>query len=207
MKKYKSLFLLSGFCIILVAFRVIWQQHFIFSFLFWNLFLAWLPLLFLNNLSNEKWSLKNLILIGLTLVFLPNSAYLITDMVHLRHSLHSPTFWYDLVMLFSFSLAGCLINFIVINRLKLFLANFPSRNIQILALSAIYLSVGYGIYLGRVERYNSWDALLHPLAFCSDMIHLIFSQDAFYIIGFTTLFAIFIAVLDYVFHSISANNE
>ncbi|WP_110472518.1 DUF1361 domain-containing protein [Williamsia limnetica] len=54
------------------------------KFLIWNLFLAWIPLLFALGFSivRSRWLLA---VLGVGwLAFLPNAPYLITDLVHLR---------------------------------------------------------------------------------------------------------------------------
>ena len=62
-----------------------------FWFLAWNLFLAWLPLLFalglrLHLAKNPFLHWKSIVLFVLWLGFLPNSFYLMSDLIHLQSS-------------------------------------------------------------------------------------------------------------------------
>src|SRR6266849_10836266 len=67
----------SGVSVALVVARVIWTGHFRYAFLAWNLFLAWLPLVFAllasdkyQNGSGRDW--RFLSLAGAWLLFFPN---------------------------------------------------------------------------------------------------------------------------------------
>src|SRR5437762_3296801 len=67
-----------------------WRNHSLeFGYLVWNLFLAWLPLLFAIRLvfvlRQKQWSSWEGIAWSLLwLVFLPNSFYMISDFIHLQ---------------------------------------------------------------------------------------------------------------------------
>ena len=131
-------------------------------FLLWNLFLAALPYFFVllkNRISNS--GIYQWFLIGLWLLFLPNAPYIITDLVHLDHSMGFD--WYDTVLILSAGIAGIKFAF---DSLDLMLKDFKQRIpfIPTWAWNFIFLSLSaYGIYLGRYLRFNSWDILTQPL--------------------------------------------
>ena len=107
-------------CIAMVLARMLYAENIKLIFLIWNLFLAWIPyhtsrkLLDLGN----KNKLKFYGILTICILFLPNSIYLVTDLIHLKPRIGVP-FWYDVVILFSFSVIGLIystISFIQLER-------------------------------------------------------------------------------------------
>src|SRR5690606_13089448 len=87
-------------------------------FLLWNLVLAAVPLMLawwlLQRLGKHGWlGWKQLALTAVTLVFLPNSFYLVTDFVHLRDTFEISLI-YDVVMLASFMLSGLALGYLAV---------------------------------------------------------------------------------------------
>jgi uncharacterized membrane protein len=79
---------LSGLTIVAYAYRVAISQSFRFGFVFENLALAWLGLIFgwllVNGLKKRHWmSWQNIVLTILWLAFLPNTWYVLTDFLHI----------------------------------------------------------------------------------------------------------------------------
>ncbi len=104
---FYPLLLSSGLALGLYAGRAWYINARWFSFLVWNLFLAWVPYFWslwalnLHRCQPQRWWL--LLLPGtLWLLFFPNAPYLITDLIHLRNYPSVP-FWYDIGMLASFA--------------------------------------------------------------------------------------------------------
>ena len=87
----------SGVSMSLVAGRVMWTRNLHYAFLVWNLFLAWVPLLF-ALLASEKFrcgsirSWRFFGTVGAWLLFFPNAPYIFTDVIHLRRG-YLPHFW------------------------------------------------------------------------------------------------------------------
>lgn len=140
-----------------------------FFFLLWNLFLAWIP--FWVALRLEKWAsspLRAVAGLALWLVFLPNAPYLITDLLHLRPQLPVP-FWYDVLMIFSFGWTGLLLGFLSLQEVRRFLEKrLPAWQVYGLEFVFIFLC-GLGVFIGRFQRYNSWDVLADPLGLVKDV--------------------------------------
>src|SRR4051794_15752674 len=106
-----TLFAMSCLCGVLAIFRVHMTHKYSYLFLLWNLFLAWIPLLFAYYLQQSYFSeRRNPVFIFVTgflwLLFFPNAPYIITDLVHLNHKLSCLPFWFDTLLLFTFALAG-----------------------------------------------------------------------------------------------------
>jgi uncharacterized membrane protein len=139
-----------------------------FTYLFWNLFLAWIPLglsLLLRSVGSEGgWKHLLFWLAGfLWVCFYPNSFYIVTDFVHLpKFGRDGVPFWYDMMVTVGFSFAG-----VFLGSLALYLLHLIVRErwgyragwafaILMLALACL------GIYLGRFQRSNSWDVFTRP---------------------------------------------
>src|SRR5438105_8818320 len=87
----------------LVVARIIWTGKLRYGFLIWNLFLAWMPLVFsllacekYQNASGRNW--RFLGLGGAWLLFFPNAPYIFTDLIHLTRG-YFPHLWVDMVLI------------------------------------------------------------------------------------------------------------
>lgn len=137
-----------------------------FIVLTWNLFLAWFPLgvvLVLRDLRQSGFLNKWLLTIGLGiwLAFLPNAPYIITDLYHIKH-IDNPLLWFDTMSLFLFALTGLLIGLYSILIVHRMLRPLAGEWLTWLCIVSSQILSGFGIYLGRVGRWNSWDVLTQP---------------------------------------------
>lgn len=172
-KSHLNIFAL--FCITLVLSRMLYTENIKFIFLIWNIFLGWIPFVcssyVVRNLES-KLSPKLLIYIFITIAFLPNAVYLITDLIHLKPRA-DVALWYDAILLFCFSLLGLIYSTIsLINIERISKYYLPKKWVLPLMFFLIFGS-GYGVYLGRVLRWNSWDALVHPFHILMDTFHCV----------------------------------
>jgi uncharacterized membrane protein len=150
--------------------RIVCAQHVSHLFLLWNLFLAWIPLLLALLIWRFRQYLVLTVALGFFwLLFLPNAPYLVTDLIHLRPTTEAPM-WYDLGMLFSFALVGLALGLHSLHIMqRLVQGRFGVLVGWTFALTAAVLS-GFGIYIGRFLRWNSWELFLHPLRLASDVL-------------------------------------
>ncbi len=152
--------------IYLLLFRIIVSGYPTFAFLVWNLFLAWIPYFASLSLKTLKFKHKlsmmyMLLLLGVWLAFLPNAPYILTDLIHLKTRPGIPL-WYDLSMLISFAINGLLLALHSLTDVHEFLkTKLPNHVTQIFITICLFLT-SYGVYLGRIERWNSWNLLTHP---------------------------------------------
>ncbi|HVU78469.1 MAG TPA: DUF1361 domain-containing protein [Gaiellaceae bacterium] len=130
--------------------------------LVWNLTLAWVPFalaLALWLVHRRRHTVAELLTLGVAwLVFLPNAPYMLTDFVHLgtTHRL------FDSIVLASFAFTALALGFASLVLVQTVVSRvFGAVAGWGLAVSALFLS-SVGIYLGRVERLNSWDVLQRP---------------------------------------------
>jgi uncharacterized membrane protein len=163
---------LLAWCVALIGFRVVHTRSGGFVFMVWNLFLACVPLMasfLLRALHvNRSADIAQLMLLGLWLLFLPNAPYLVTDIVHLEPS--TPLLYgYDLALILSCAFTGLLLGYAsLLDVHTIFAERFGHKLGWTAAISALLLS-GYGVYLGRVQRWNSWDLFTHPQSLLAEM--------------------------------------
>jgi uncharacterized membrane protein len=160
-----SLALLTFFTLAMLAARMAYTGTRGHGWLAWNLLLAWIPfglslLLYARARAGASWRL--LAPLGLLwLVFFPNAPYLVTDLKHVGNGGSVPVL-YDVLLLSAGAWTGLLLGLT-----SLFLVHAVARR-KLGALDAWALVVGvlvlssFGIYLGRVLRWNSWDVVVHP---------------------------------------------
>jgi uncharacterized membrane protein len=144
-----------------------WQDHeTVYSYLIWNLFLAWLPLVFavrlIDVLRYKLWSSwEGLTWSVLWIVFLPNSFYMISDYIHLQDVGVSQVLYF-VVMFTSFIYTGVLLGLTSLYLIHLRLRRrLPAMAANVCVMAALFLC-SIGIYLGRDLRWNSWNILTNP---------------------------------------------
>jgi uncharacterized membrane protein len=179
-----------------------------FFFLIWNLFLAWVP--FWIALGLDFWSrarpdhsrLSAAGFLVVWLLFFPNAPYILTDLLHLKDRGVVPH-WFDLMMIASFAWTGLLLGYCSLFEIQRYLdRSFGQTAGWLLTVFAIFLA-GFGVYMGRFQRWNSWDALTHPFALVRQQAYVLthpfenlatlgvaVSLSVFMLIGYLTLNAL-----------------
>ena len=166
---FLTLVLLSAFSLALFAARFLYSGQITYIFLLWNLFLAWMPLVFAwLAVTWRKWPPLALLAAFLWLLFFPNAPYLVTDLMHLRPIAPVPL-WYDLIMLLDFALLGLFLAFVSLSMMQDLVSDrFGAFSGWTFAIAVLGIS-GLGIYIGRFLRWNSWDLLTRPLPLLADL--------------------------------------
>ncbi len=165
-----SVLIMIALCSLLLFIRVYKTGTSLGFFLVWNLFLAITPIFFIflakklhDNFGFEKLSVK-IVIIGLMttwLLFFPNSPYIITDLMHLSH-LPKHLLWFDSVGIFITALTGLVVGLYSMYHFQLLSKKLFGKAIAwFLVLGSAILS-GFGLYLGRFARFNSWDLFSNP---------------------------------------------
>jgi len=154
-----------AWCCGLIFFRMKRTGSEYFLFLIWNLFLACIPL-FASRLLQVAHTKRipdaiQLLLLAVWLVFLPNAPYIVTDLIHLEQG-PGRLYWYDMAMLLSCGGVGLLLGYSsMFDVHRVVEARFGQRVAWVVATGTLLLS-GFGIYLGRALRWNSWDVVTNP---------------------------------------------
>jgi uncharacterized membrane protein len=164
------LVILSAFSLAMLAARIFTSGQITYAFLVWNLFLAWMPLLFAIAATFSRRSPLLVISFGsLWLLFLPNAPYLITDLMHLRPAGAIPT-WYDAIMFFSFALSGLLLGLHSLSLMQEIVERRWGFFVGWLFVVVAAVLSSFGIYVGRFLRWNSWDVFVNPFHLSTDIL-------------------------------------
>ena len=160
----------SVFSVGLEVMRVMYTGTPHYLFLIWNLILAWMPFVFaLGAFVVREKRPFSLLLGGYWLLFFPNAPYIVTDLIHLRPTAVAPI-WYDAILLFSFALTGLLLGLVSLYLMQLVIASWFGRMAGWLFVSGSLLLGGFGVYIGRFLRWNSWDIFTDPMRLVQDIL-------------------------------------
>jgi uncharacterized membrane protein len=195
-------------CLLLLGLRFAISGKMAYRYLVWNLVLAIAPYIIAAvgvQLLSQAVGARRRALIAvptavLWLVFYPNAPYIFTDFIHVINKTYlravpsewlglNALLWYDLLMNAAFAFIG---HFIGLVSMWLIHGGFAriwgGRAARALVGAAILLS-GFGIYLGRFSRLNSWDVLLDPRRVFSEIAEATADPKAIF---FSAAFSLFI---------------
>jgi uncharacterized membrane protein len=167
-----ALFAASAASIGMVVARYLYSGQLAYTFFIWNLFLAWLPLLF--ALVAFHFSNRPLIVLPAAaawLLFLPNAPYLITDLIHLRPWPNVPH-WYDVIMFFTAATTGLFLGFTSLYLMHKVAARLVGSTLSWLFVVASLALTSFGVYVGRFLRWNSWDVFFNPIRLGRDLLEV-----------------------------------
>lgn len=167
-----ALLLTSIFGVAMVVFRMAYSGTGEYRNLLWNLVLAWVPFvvaLTVYDRHRRGVSPRRLALPALVwLLFLPNAPYLVTEYKFLGQLGGAPV-WYDITLLTTFAWVGLLLGFASLYLMHTVAERlFGAAASWCAALVVLALS-GFGVYLGRFERWNSWDVVLDPVTIATSL--------------------------------------
>lgn len=143
-----------------------------------NFILAFIPFVlafYLFKVSHHRsvlWWLLSLVFIA----FLPNSAYVLTDIIHFIAAVKSPniSITYLLLVLVPFYIIFLLVNFefyvISIQWADQYLKHLNQGFLSKVFVPIIHLLAAIGVYLGRFQRLESSDIIHHPIIVFRDVL-------------------------------------
>lgn len=172
-----SLMLTTALCVALLFWRMFYSHSSEYAWMLWNLFLALIPTfssLVAFNLHRKKMRLSWLLVAGwagIWFIFLPNSLYLVTDIIHLTPQGYIPL-WYDLAMFVAFAWAGSLLGLISLSIMQTLVSETMGKTAGWLFAVAVLCLSGFGIYLGRFLRWNSWDVVMNPASLVVNILEV-----------------------------------
>ncbi len=152
----------------------------------WNLLLAAAPLLLAWVLFRPArrhgaiWWLGVVVFVA----FLPNAAYVLTDAVHLVQDIQRvkrPSVLVGAIipLYCAYFLAGLACYSIALTKLRRYLMGAGRTYVALAAEVSLHVLVAVGIFLGRVDRLNSWDILARPAGVILALVHLANGEAAF----------------------------
>ncbi len=198
---------LTLFCIAFLLIRAFRTGEPAFFFLIWNLFLAWLPWYFVNHYHKLKGGAGRLAVLFLSILFLPNAPYIVTDLFHLRQ--RGVPLWFDLLLILGFVVCGLLFFFLTLRRMLQIIRQVSGNDYLAHAARALLLlASGYGIYLGRYLRFNSWQLFTAPTELGTGIWQSFFDEGSCKeTLAVSLSFAIFLYLIDEVIGSFSQNRH
>jgi uncharacterized membrane protein len=169
----------------------------------WNMFLAWIPFVFSLIVHNRYYKGKGIInsilifiCMGIWLLFYPNAPYIITDFIHISVSNYpfkiedtlefqrNFRIWYDFILIAFCALIGYLLGVASLYLNQIIVKDKFNNLISWIFVIIVSFLSGYGIYLGRFVRFNSWDIISNPMKLFGYIINS-FKLEAIY---FTLMF-------------------
>ena len=153
----------SAVSVVLVLARMIWMRDVHYAFLIWNLFLAWVPMIFVlfacehqNAGGNPGW--RFFAFGAAWLLFFPNAPYIFTDIIHVTH--YYSHFWVDLMLVLTNALTGLVIGFVSLYLMQSAVRRMAGGTASWFFVAAVAALSSFGICLGRFVRLNSWDIIM-----------------------------------------------
>jgi uncharacterized membrane protein len=184
-------------CTCVLVLRIMVVKSYRYMYLVWNLFLAWVPyalalcmVFFASRIRNRRKLKLCIILVGIFwFLFYPNAPYILTDFIHLikvqplisdRISFitNDGILWYDIVLNSSFAFIGHLIGLVSLVFFHDLTRVLYNRWVGWVIAIFATISGGYGIYLGRFARLNSWHLFTKPVPSLKMIIENLFNTKA-----------------------------
>lgn len=192
--------------LLMFAAVVVWAVHALrfggWHWYLWNLWLAAIPLAVSTALTVLhraspatpllRWPVLVPVLLG-WLLFFPNAAYLVTDIVHLPRVTWSARFTIEAAMILLFASAGAAIALLSLVQMRdVVLHRLSVTGLQHLLAEAAFVAVlavlnGFGIALGRLARSNSWDLWTAPQQLLDDVVSTASSTQGLTMTGVATV--------------------
>jgi len=154
----------SVICVGILRLRVELVGSARYSFLIWNLFLAWIPFIIAYFIYVTSISRRWLYIVvpfsaSLWLLFFPNAPYILTDLQHLSNAGSDIPVWYDVILLIWFSFTGLFLGMVSLFLMQEIVRREFGRWFSWGFVLAVAGLSTIGIYMGRFLRWNSWDVL------------------------------------------------
>lgn len=144
-------------------------------YLLWNLFLAWIPFVLsiylVQILKRKAWSSYEAMIFSLLwLLFIPNCFYLLSDFIHLN-DFSGSNLLFNITYFSETIFTGLFLGFksvsLIGNEIKKRYKDYWSNLIVLI----VFLISSFGVYVGRVLRWNSWDIFIDPGPLFLDIYH------------------------------------
>jgi len=155
----------------LILARIVWTGKLRYAFLAGNLFLAWLPLVFvllaqdsLRDNKKSRWQFFGWS--AAWLLFFPNAPYICTDLIHLKTHFFDH-FWVDMILILLTAFTGLVVGFVSLYLMHGVVTRQRGPVTGWAFVTVVAALSSFGIYLGRFLRFNSWDVIARP----ADLFH------------------------------------
>jgi len=159
----------------------------------WNLFLAFIPLalsfwLFRRTIRRRSalWWLGLIVFIA----FLPNAAYLLTDIIHLIQAIRAGySIWIITLIFIPLHLFAILVGWeayvISLINQSYYLEQQGAKKFVFASEIMVHALSAIGVYLGRFLRFNSWDFVTQPDVILTSTVNDLTSKKPLLVIVIT----------------------
>ncbi len=156
-----------------------------------NIFLACIPVILAQIVFTKRFTPIKLVGSFIWFIFLPNTIYLVTDIVNLVSDARAISGTYliaDAALFISLIPVGIITLVLSVSPFeKLFVKNKNS-----MLLFVLNLFIGFGLVLGRVQRVNSWEILTNIQNVISNSLVILKSAELLFVV---VLFALLSQVI------------
>lgn len=182
--------------------------NFLFLMLVWNVFLASLPMVFMQCGMNTEKKWRKAAYLLLWLVFFPNAIYMITDFIHLSNDqmiwsvpvepysgLDGTRYstelfaWSKLLVIALGAFYALLIGMESLSRLYDHIRLRKGILLSVISVVGISFVASFGVFIGRFLRFNSWD-LMRPMTLAKEIIRSLTGFTA----GFSLIYMVFVLI-------------
>jgi len=192
----KLLLLSIAFSMSLLLVRFAYSGTMDYRFYGWNTFLAAIPYLMSTQLLKlRKMSFVAILFLSIWLLFFPNAPYMITDLFHYEERPEVP-YWYDLMVVITGAWNGLILGLVSLMNVEIFLARHLKQVWVKVCVVVSLLLCGYGVFIGRYLRFNSWDIVTDPAYIAySSAKHVLRWQQYQKLWVFTILFSVLLGII------------
>jgi uncharacterized membrane protein len=146
------------------------DRGFSYLFILVNVGLAWIPYFISTWMTRIYLKESSNILLGVLflvwLCFFPNAPYVLTDILHFE--MYKTNFinrYLHWCILFLSILVAFVVGMLSFFQISIILKNWFKRRFYLVLTALILLLSSFGVWLGRFQRWYSWDLVLRPKAF------------------------------------------
>src|SRR5215470_18788071 len=175
-------------------------MHIILSNISWmsfNIIVALVAVLFGWLMQGTRWKLLRILYGVVWIIFLPNTLYLLTDIIHFFQNMHRVEGMDKLILAFQYLLL------VLLGINTYFAAVYPAEKVavgkmkwnQAIFILLINMLVSFGITLGRVERTNSWYFVTNLSRVFHDSVQVLTSLGLVLLALFLTLLSTLLYLL------------
>ncbi|MFH1427504.1 MAG: DUF1361 domain-containing protein [Patescibacteria group bacterium] len=159
----------------------------------WNIMLIFIPwglAIFIfkywrkNKLKKIYQKLIASFIFLLWLFFIPNAAYIITDVRHLLNFCPANSYFHvcsanawQIMLFFIYALVGWVAFVLLLRQMKAYIIKIKNKRVSEIFIWLVIPLISFGVLLGLLERWNSWDLFIYPWEILESMLKFITDFD------------------------------
>jgi uncharacterized membrane protein len=202
-----ALVIASAICFLLLATRAWLTGQVQWTWCVWNLFLAWIPFGVAVCLCRELdrpgarwWKIGGLFVVWV--LFFPNAAYIVTDLIHLKNREPIPR-WFDYILITAYAWTGLFLCYVSLRLLHARVQQWRGPWMGWAFATTMLAAGSLGIYVGRFLRWNSWDVITRPWKPLRDLVKFTNPSTLFEAVAFCGAFFLLSILVYLVLHALA----